>query len=95
MTECSSEHVEKLLKETLKAEQVVVVDQTPSGQSCGKHFEVQLVVSGVFSGKTLLQRHRLVNEVLAEELKEAIHALTIKKCLTPEQALELQASNAS
>lgn len=97
MAECTSEHVEKLLKEseTLKAETVVVVDKTPSGESCGKHYELTLVVSEAFTGKNVLQRHRLINEALAEELKANIHALTVKKCLTPAQVLaagELQAS---
>jgi hypothetical protein len=32
----------------------------------------------------LLERHRLVNAALEEEMKE-IHALSIKKALTPEQ----------
>jgi stress-induced morphogen len=35
------------------------------------------IVSAAFEGKTLIQRHRLVNEVLAEELKGPIHALTM------------------
>jgi len=34
-------------------------------------------VSAAFEGKTLMQRHRLVNAALAEELKGPIHALTM------------------
>lgn len=40
------------------------------------HFRV-LVVSAAFTGKSRLARHRLVNELLAEELKSKVHALTI------------------
>ncbi|RZR92525.1 hypothetical protein BHM03_00020837 [Ensete ventricosum] len=37
-----------------------------------------------FEGKRLLERHRLVNTALAEQMKQ-IHALSIKKALTPAQ----------
>ena len=46
--------------------------------------EVGLVVSEQFAGKRALQRHRLVNGALKEELEE-IHALSIKKTYTPEE----------
>jgi BolA family transcriptional regulator, general stress-responsive regulator len=41
------------------------------------HFRV-LLVSPVFNGKSRLDRHRLVNETLAAELKGGVHALAIK-----------------
>jgi BolA protein len=40
------------------------------------HFRV-LVVSEAFAGKSRLARHRLVNEVLASELRGKIHALAL------------------
>ncbi|MET0407837.1 MAG: BolA family protein [Hyphomicrobium sp.] len=40
------------------------------------HFRI-LVVSEVFSGKSRLERHRLVNELLKDELAGAIHALAL------------------
>ncbi len=40
------------------------------------HFKV-VVVSDEFDGKRLIGRHRLVNQVLAEELESEIHALSI------------------
>lgn len=43
------------------------------------------VVSSAFAGKTLMQRHRLINAALADELKGPIHALTMD-VLTPEEA---------
>ncbi len=41
------------------------------------HFRV-LVVSAAFKGKSRIDRHRLVNEILATELKGSVHALAIK-----------------
>jgi stress-induced morphogen len=48
------------------------------------HWEA-VVVSDAFRGKTPIQRHRMVFDALAEEMKGPIHALTLK-ALTPEQA---------
>lgn len=47
------------------------------------HFRV-LVVSRRFEGLSLLQRHRLVNEALREELSTLVHALAIQ-AKTPQQ----------
>lgn len=35
------------------------------------------IVSTVFAGKSLIQRHRLVMAALADEMKGPIHALTL------------------
>jgi BolA protein len=40
------------------------------------HFRV-LMVSPLFAGKSRLQRHRLVNEALAAELRGKVHALAL------------------
>ena len=40
------------------------------------HFKLVLV-SPDFDGKTLIKRHRLVNELLADELQNKIHALSM------------------
>ena len=40
------------------------------------HYRV-LVVSAAFAGKTRVARHRMVNEVLAEELNGRVHALAL------------------
>ncbi|XP_076136960.1 bolA-like protein 1 [Alosa pseudoharengus] len=47
------------------------------------HFRV-LVVSERFEGLPLLQRHRLVNEALRDELSSRVHALAIQ-AKTPQQ----------
>jgi BolA family transcriptional regulator, general stress-responsive regulator len=41
------------------------------------HFRVH-IVSANFAGATRIERHRLVNEALAAELKDGVHALAIK-----------------
>jgi BolA protein len=47
------------------------------------HFSIK-VVSERFAGKSRVERHRMVNAVLAEELKGPIHALAIS-ALAPEE----------
>jgi BolA protein len=41
------------------------------------HFRV-LVVSQAFVGKSRIERHRMINDTLAAELKGRVHALAIK-----------------
>jgi stress-induced morphogen len=43
------------------------------------------IISAVFDGKSLMQRHRLVMAALAEEMKGPIHALTLD-VKTPDEA---------
>jgi BolA protein len=43
----------------------------------GGHFDI-LIVSAEFEGKSLLDRHRLVNEALRELIGREIHALGLK-----------------
>lgn len=47
------------------------------------HFKV-IIVSEMFTKKALIQRHRLVNETLKEELDTGVHAISIQ-AKTPEQ----------
>lgn len=60
---------------------------------CGASFVVE-IVSEQFEGKRLLERHRMVNAALEEEMKQ-IHALSIKKAVTPDQWKQQQESNQS
>lgn len=46
----------------------------PRGES---HFEV-LIVSESFAGCSRLERHRMIYVVLAEELADRVHALSLK-----------------
>ncbi|KAL3046729.1 bolA-like protein 2 [Trematomus bernacchii] len=76
----TADHIRDKLTKELAAVHVDVEDTSPN--RCAASYKV-LVVSSQFEGKSLLQRHRLVNTCLAEELKE-IHAFE-QKTLTPEQ----------
>uniref|UniRef100_A0A8C1TWE4 BolA-like protein 1 n=1 Tax=Cyprinus carpio TaxID=7962 RepID=A0A8C1TWE4_CYPCA len=74
------------LGQALKAEHLEVMNEShmhavPAGSE--SHFRV-LVVSPQFEGLSLLQRHRLVNETLREELSSCVHALAIQ-AKTPQQ----------
>jgi stress-induced morphogen len=60
--------------------------QDTSG-GCGQSFNV-MVVSEEFKGKSVLQRHRLINDLLKDEIS-SMHAFS-QKCLTPEQWNELK-----
>ena len=46
----------------------------PSGES---HFRVR-ISSPAFAGKSLLQKHRMVNDAVSDELKTRVHALAIE-----------------
>ena len=48
------------------------------------HFRV-LVVSDAFKGKSRVERHRMVNSALDDELAGGVHALAVK-AMTPEEA---------
>lgn len=74
MSGLSAEVVGSRIKESLEA---VHVEVTDTSGGCGASFDL-IVVSDKFEGLSLLDRHRLVNSVFEEELKGAIHALTMK-----------------
>jgi BolA family transcriptional regulator, general stress-responsive regulator len=46
----------------------------PGGET---HFRVY-IVSPAFEGKSRIERHRMINEILAGELAGSVHALAIK-----------------
>ena len=51
--------------------------------SAEKHFRV-LAVSAAFAGLSRVDRHRLVHDTVAEELREHVHALAVQ-AFTPEE----------
>lgn len=79
MSGYTEEQLKQKLTEKLEATHVEVTDES---DGCGGKFSA-VIVSSQFQGKPLLQRHRLVNAALAEELK-TIHAFS-QKTYTPEQ----------
>ena len=46
----------------------------PDGES---HFRVR-IVAAAFKGKSRVEQHRMINQVLAADLKERVHALAIE-----------------
>jgi len=75
--------ITKKLKEAFAPEGIEVVDEShlheghaghrPGGQS---HFRVY-IVSQAFAGKSRLDRHRMINAVLADDLASGVHALAL------------------
>jgi BolA protein len=49
------------------------------------HFRV-LIMADAFIGKSRVERHRIVNDVLRDELKDRVHALAIKAVAPGEPA---------
>jgi BolA protein len=47
------------------------------------HFSVR-IVAAAFAGKSRIERHRMIHELLADELSGRIHALALR-ALTPEE----------
>lgn len=72
------------LREAFAPESLDVIDESNlheghaghSGRS-ETHFRVH-IVSPAFAGKSRIERHRMVNDLLAAELKGGVHALAIK-----------------
>ncbi|MDF2116414.1 BolA family transcriptional regulator [Roseiarcaceae bacterium H3SJ34-1] len=46
----------------------------PRGET---HFTIK-ITAAAFSGQSRLQRHRMINHLLAEELRNGVHALAIE-----------------
>lgn len=54
-----------------------LVDLSHSPKDSETHFKVVVVTDQFTEVKSLIQRHRLINEALAEELQGPVHALSI------------------
>jgi BolA protein len=78
------ERIRNTLAAGLAPERLEVTDE--SGQHAGHagavpgkttHVRVR-VISPAFAGKSRIERHRLVNELLADEIAAGLHALAIE-----------------
>ena len=80
------------LSEALQPERLTVIDESArhaghAGQARGKmHFRVE-IVSAAFEGAGQLARQRRVYEILKDELKGGVHALSLST-LTPGEVKE-------
>jgi BolA protein len=78
------DNITKKLREAFTPESLDVADEShlheghsghrPGGET---HFRLY-IVSGAFEGKTRIERHRMINAILAPELAGPVHALAIK-----------------
>ncbi len=74
------------LTQALRPLELELVNESPSHglpASAEKHFRC-VVVSSQFEGLSRVERHRRVNEVVAEELRGHVHAFSIQ-AFTPEE----------
>jgi len=86
-----SQLIEKKLTDALTPTNLEVIDDSAShaghagnpGGDRESHFHVN-ITSAAFDGKNRVARQRLVNSALREELKEQIHALSMK-CTAPSE----------
>lgn len=86
------ERISKKLTETFAPVSLRVLDE--SNQHAGHaghegreetHFRIY-IVSDAFKGKSRLARHRLINDVLADELTGGVHALAVHASAPDEDA---------
>ncbi|MBI1954259.1 MAG: BolA family transcriptional regulator [Proteobacteria bacterium] len=83
-------HITKLLKSKFHPEKLLVQDQSSLHDSHFKrdpgtvsHLKIT-IISDYFSGKSKVQRHRSIYELLETELKTSLHALSLT-VLTPQE----------
>lgn len=74
-----AKEVETLIREGIPGAHVEVRDTTGGGD----HFEA-LIVSTVFEGKGLVERHQTVYKALGDAMRVRVHALSLRT-LTPAQ----------
>ena len=51
-------------------------DHNPDAKLGGTHFTIK-IVSKVFKGKSRIEKHRMVNNILDSEFKNGLHALSL------------------
>ncbi|WP_375326969.1 BolA family protein [Candidatus Tisiphia endosymbiont of Nemotelus uliginosus] len=67
--------------DVLKPHYCQIIDESSkhsahTGGTIESHFIIK-ISADIFTGKTLLTQHRIINELLADELANGLHALTI------------------
>jgi BolA family transcriptional regulator, general stress-responsive regulator len=78
------ERIRGKLAASLSPEQIEVIDESGrhvghKGAIPGKTTHVRVrVTSNVFRGKSRIERHRIVNDLLAGEIDDGLHALAIE-----------------
>ncbi|XP_050531970.1 bolA-like protein DDB_G0274169 [Daktulosphaira vitifoliae] len=78
-TKCVENCMRMKLQDRLKPQVLQLINESYMHnvpKDAETHFKV-VVVSEEFEGMSLIKRHRLVNDILANELKSGVHALSI------------------
>ena len=60
----------------IKDESHLHANHNPSAKEGGTHFKIK-IVSKKFKGKSRIERHRIVNDILVNEFKKGLHTLTL------------------
>ena len=86
--------IEEKLRRAFEPANLDVVDEShrhaghagarPGGET---HFRVHITAAG-FAGKSRLESHRMINAVLAEELADRVHALSLNVSAPGESAAD-------
>jgi BolA protein len=85
----TSEIIKQKLNDALKPDLIEIIDDSAAhaghagAQNGGGHYNVTIVAE-IFDGKSLVQRHQLIYQVLSDLMKKEIHALGIN-ALTPSE----------
>lgn len=90
------QRIETKIKSVFAPQHIEVLNESdnhagPKGRET--HFKLLLVAKG-FSGKTLIERHRMVYGLLDEEMKNGVHALALQT-YTPEEWVQYQTNRKS
>jgi BolA protein len=80
--------IRQKLEEALKPELIEIIDHSAAhaghaGNKGGGHYNITIVAQQ-FEGKSLVQRHQMIYQVMGDLMKEEIHALGIN-ALTPSE----------
>ena len=86
----SAERIEQRLREALLPIVLEVIDESyqhnghagANGSGFGTHFRVR-ITSHMFTGKSAINRHRLVYDSLRDFIEQGLHALAIETHLPP------------
>ncbi len=85
----TSEQIKQQLNDALKPDLLEILDNSAThaghagASSGGGHYHVT-IISAVFEGKSLVQRHQLIYQALGDLMKQQIHALGIN-ALSPSE----------
>ena len=86
----NKEKITEILKSKLDVQFIEIIDESfkhaghnAAAQKGGTHLEL-FIVSKDFAGKTLVQRHRIINDILKPAFQAGLHALSIK-ALSPDE----------